>query len=123
MGSVSGLQHGQHSFSTMGLTVMGKRSDAEKFHHLNPESNGMKSLLSPRMSTVRGDGDNLGSMSSMVKEEPEFFYETICGWIGCDRGDLQTQDALVKVRAYKYYLNCCNQFVFVHIHIYVNCHN
>ena len=109
----SGLQHTQHSFSTMGLTGIGKNNDAENFHHLSPESNGIKSLLSPRMGTGRGEGDNIESMSSMVKEEPEF-YETVCHWVGCDRGDLQTQDALVKVMAYIYYLNSTNQSVVVH---------
>ena len=110
---IAGVQHAQHSFSTMGLTGMGKNNDAENFHHLSPESNGIKSLLSPRMGTGRGEGDNIESMSSIVKEEPEF-YETACHWVGCDRGDLQTQDALVKVTAYKYYLNCTNQSVVVH---------
>ena len=105
MGSISGLQHAaQHSFSTMGLTLMGKHNnDGKSFHHHNPDANGMKDLLSPSMSS--GNGDNIGSMSSAVKEEPEF-YETICHWVGCDRGDLQSQDGLVKVGNYKYYLNC-----------------
>merc|ERR1712223_985187 len=70
---------------------MGKHNnDSKSFHHHHsPESNGMKDLLSPSMSS---GGDNIGSM---VKEEPEF-YETICHWVGCDRGDLQTQDELVR---------------------------
>jgi hypothetical protein len=93
MSSISGLHHAaaQHSLTSMGLTLMGKHNnDSKSFHHHHsPESNGMKDLLSPSMSS---GGDNVGSM---VKEEPEF-YETICHWVGCDRGDLQSQDGLVK---------------------------
>ena len=59
----------------------------------------MKDLMSPSLSCGRNDGDNIGSAT--VKEEPEF-YETICHWVGCDRGDLQSQDALVKVRPLDY---------------------
>lgn len=102
MSSISGLHHAaaQHSLTSMGLTLMGKHNnDSKSFHHHHsPESNGMKDLLSPSMSS---GGDNVGSM---VKEEPEF-YETICHWVGCDRGDLQSQDGLVKVGIYKHHLN------------------
>ena len=60
------------------LIRIGKNNDAENFNHLSPESNGIKSLLSPRMGTGRGEGDNIESMSSMVKEEPEFYETVIC---------------------------------------------
>ena len=111
MNSISGLHHAaaQHSFSAMGLTLMGKHNEGKnnfQHHHNSPESNGMKGLLSPSMSTGRTEGDNV-----MVKEEPEF-YETVCNWVDCDRGDLQSQDGLVKVRTYKHNLNCVNQFDF-----------
>ena len=102
MGSLTGLQHAsQHSFSTMGLTLMGKHNDGKSFHHHNRESNDTKNLLSPSMGSGRLEGvENVGSMTAMVKEEPEF-YETICHWVGCDRGDLQSQDGLVKVGNYQ----------------------
>jgi len=110
MSSISGLHHAaQHPFSTMGLTLLGKHSEIKSFHQHSPETNGMKDLLSPSLSSGRADGDNVGPMSSMVKEEPEF-YETICCWVGCDRGDLQSQDALVKVGINKHQLNCFNKF-------------
>ena len=104
MSSITGLhQTSQHSFSNIsGLALLGKHGSESKhgFHsHHSPETNGMKDLMSPGLSSGRNDGDNMGS--AMVKEEPEF-YETICHWVGCDRGDLQSQDALVKVRPFKY---------------------
>ena len=40
--------------------------------------------------------DPTGASSALIKDEPDFI-ETTCKWIGCDRGDLITQDALVKV--------------------------
>ena len=117
MSSIPGLHHAtQHPFSTMGLTLLGKHSDVKSFHQHSPETNGMKDLLSPSMSSGRADGDSVRPMSSMVKEEPEF-YETKCHWDGCDRGDLQSQDALVKVGTYKHQLNCFNKFNF---HLYIN---
>ena len=102
--SITGLHHtSQHSFSNIsGLALMGKHSSENKhgFHnHHSPETNGMKDLMSPSLSSGRNDGDSIGS--AIVKEEPEF-YETICHWVGCDRGDLQSQDALVKVRSLDY---------------------
>lgn len=33
-----------------------------------------------------------------VKDEPPDFVETHCHWVGCDRGELGSQEALVKVR-------------------------
>ena len=108
MSSISALHHGP--FSTMGLTLMGKHNDVKSFHQHSPETNGMKELLSPSMSSGRADGDNVGPMSSMIKEEPDIVYETICCWVGCDRGDLQTQDGLVKVGIYKHHLNYFNKF-------------
>ena len=105
MNNISGLHHtSQHSFSNIsGLALMGKHENKHNFHshHSPSETNGIKDLMSPSMSSGRNIGDNnIGS--AMVKEEPEpEFYETICNWVGCDRGDLQSQDALVKVRTLK----------------------
>ena len=114
MSSISGLHHAaaQHSLTSMGLTLMGKHNnDSKSFHHHHsPESNGMKDLLSPSMSS---GGDNVGSM---VKEEPEF-YETICHWVGCDRGDLQSQDALVKVREYIVLITAINSILYLQLNL------
>ena len=104
MSGITGLHHtSHHSFSNIsGLPLMGNHSSENKHgfrNHHSPETNGMKDLMSPSLSSGRNDGDNIGS--AIVKEEPEF-YETICHWVGCDRGDLQSQDALVKVRPLDY---------------------
>ena len=117
MNSISGLHHAaQHPFSTMGLTLMGKHNDVKSFHQHSPERNGMKDLLSPGMSSGRADGDNIGAMTSMVKEEPEF-YETICHWDGCDRGDLQSQDALVKVTEYIVLITAINSILYLPLNL------
>ena len=47
-----------------------------------------------------------------VKEEPDFI-ETTCKWMGCDRGDLITQDALVKVRECSTIISVDNRWTFM----------
>ena len=69
MSSIPGLHHAtQHPFSTMGLTLLGKHTtDVKHFHQHSPETNGMKDLLSPSMSSGRADGDNV-DRKSVVRE-------------------------------------------------------
>ena len=46
------------------------------------------------------EAQSIGGASCLIKDEPDFI-ETTCKWIGCDRGDLITQDALVKVSNFR----------------------